>query len=476
MSFNDVRDLVQVNDVKDIKIVKFSSANSDDNAHSYFAPKTKRESQIFSVFVYPRGLSSEFKDYVSVQLCRVGNDFDPSSKTDIDSASWTLCIVDVNGCGRYYQSFSKDNVKYFPYYIDIVHFIKRSVLLDQAEELLPDDALTVRCELSYMFHELPNNNGYELFLHVLDNEESDITKKMVNDGPLEIVKKQTKTNWLFHGAELVIPYIIEMLSFLVVGVKCSYSSSSVEFWEEKLNSRDARDEIRRTYLSRNPIFITYNRIKTKVRKSLADTASLKNVVMKEDVFEKITSLSEAAKTQQLMDMWGLKFSHSGEREDSKFVTALMLPSRDKKVIQENKLLIENPFFSEPKIDEMKDGRNYIKEAIDCIFSVEEEQEIDSDNNGEWSFTIETMDGAVFDIPFGNGKETLGSKLVSSSRVYERMLINPMLEKFQMKVKLYDVDFETFLEFLYFLQKRNIETTSIFILCSLYEMADEYEVL
>ncbi|GIX83420.1 BTB domain-containing protein [Caerostris extrusa] len=127
---------------------------------------------------------------------------------------------------------------------------------------------------------------------------------------------------------------------------------------------------------------------------------------------------------------------------------------------------------------LDDGKNHVKEVIECVLSDEGEHdcpETDNKNEDKWNLVIETKDGAIFNIPFESGKKTLGSKLVESSPVFERMLINPMREKFEKKVILHDVHFEIFLKFLNFIQFGQLNFSKEFEVYYMYEFADEYQV-
>ncbi|GBO10204.1 hypothetical protein AVEN_24780-1 [Araneus ventricosus] len=89
------------------------------------------------------------------------------------------------------------------------------------------------------------------------------------------------------------------------------------------------------------------------------------------------------------------------------------------------------------------------------------------------FTVETMDGMTFAIPFENGKETLGSRLISCSLVFESMLRNPMQEHYHKRAKLFDVECQTFMNFLYHLQRTDLKVESLLHLRDLYVMADKF---
>ncbi|GFY71429.1 BTB domain-containing protein [Trichonephila inaurata madagascariensis] len=86
-----------------------------------------------------------------------------------------------------------------------------------------------------------------------------------------------------------------------------------------------------------------------------------------------------------------------------------------------------------------------------------------------------MDGVNFAIPFEDGKEAFGSKLVSCSPVFKIMLKHPMKEKLHKMVKLDDIYCHTFINFLIYLKSNCLLTESFSEITDLYEMADKYDI-
>ncbi|GFQ90007.1 BTB domain-containing protein [Trichonephila clavata] len=144
---------LQVEDTKYVKIENFSQVNHCQKARDYFVLRRNPFLQLFCITVYPNGMSPETQGYISIHLYKCFRDPDGYgylkmfSGANKDSFSWTLSVVDVNGTGKLYQSYAKENSAYFPYNIILPNFLERSVILKQVDELLPGDVLTMKCEL-----------------------------------------------------------------------------------------------------------------------------------------------------------------------------------------------------------------------------------------------------------------------------------------------------------------------------------------
>ncbi|GFR16485.1 uncharacterized protein TNCT_83291 [Trichonephila clavata] len=123
---------------------------------------------------------------------------------------------------------------------------------------------------------------------------------------------------------------------------------------------------------------------------------------------------------------------------------------------------------------VKNDIKFIKEIISYLMTVEETfVEEDSENENEWNMNIKTMDNVEFAIPFKNGKESFGSKLVACSPVFETMLEHPMLERFHKMVELPDIHSQTFINFLTYLNRDDFKDESLSDVFHLYQFADKY---
>ncbi|GFX86655.1 uncharacterized protein TNCV_1408541 [Trichonephila clavipes] len=119
---------------------------------------------------------------------------------------------------------------------------------------------------------------------------------------------------------------------------------------------------------------------------------------------------------------------------------------------------------------------FIKEIISYLMAKEElfvEEDSENDNKNEWYLNVETMDRVQFAIPFENSKETLGSKLVACSPVFEAMLQHPMQERSEKKVEIPDIHSQTFISFLKYLKSGDFIDESLSDVFDLYELADKY---
>ncbi|KAF8796264.1 hypothetical protein HNY73_000660 [Argiope bruennichi] len=509
-------------EVKDVQIENFSSANRCNRVK--FEVKRDVLSQLFFVTVYPKDVSSK---YLRMHLTRIKND--PNSEMRKDFLSWTLSIVDVNGGGRYYQTFVKENFANIPYVIDVPDFLDLSVLQEQSEELLPGDVLTVRCELYCISTVIPS--------YISRNTHSMSTSFINNFGCFQTDVSDTKNlkslwdeHWIKIDKSQPIEYDIARLfrlnlDMLMLILKCrkfNMDSDILKKHSEELSLLDAADEVRKTYMF-SPLFKTYLRLKERLRKEINDPSPLSEDAKKKEerYLEELHSISlrmdivleisyghailndDADFDQPLSQgiSWSVEFRTPDEEtqmpakvSDECSSNAQDLKEKgERKVMPEAKpqteeveyLIMDDIFF--PK-DEMlkifkpeyfrfrfKMDFGFFKHVIKYLFSDPDDENDGpvSQNQDKWTFFVETMDGMTFAIPFENGQETLGSRLINCSPVFESMLRNPMQEHYHKKVRFFDVDCQTFMNFLYHFQRTDLKVESLLHLRDLYVMADKF---
>ncbi|GBM50726.1 hypothetical protein AVEN_111031-1 [Araneus ventricosus] len=265
MADSDSKPFMQIYDVKDIKIGNFSNSDLCRKSGASFGLKRAND-QFFLVEVHPNGISPQHQEYVSVEILILPEKARAWSYVNNACLYWTLSVVDLNGSKRCCQSFAIENVVHFPKPEKVTHFLKRSFLLNQADELLPEDVLTVRCELSEIYSTssveflVPKTFDSACFEEGKENSDlkplgiSNIDTARKAQISLELHKICSTMICLKH--HLLFPF----------GMNESYQESI----KTMLANDDACDEIRQTYLSSDLTFRVYLYLKEKLRKSLND--------------------------------------------------------------------------------------------------------------------------------------------------------------------------------------------------------------
>ncbi|GIX75950.1 uncharacterized protein CDAR_291701 [Caerostris darwini] len=312
MALENSESLVRMDDVKDIRIKHFSSTDQCGETHEYFVLKRNPFFQIFCVSIHPNGMSSKTQGFVSVQIFKVLRDPDSFLATSRDSLSWTLSVVDSNGVAKYYQSYVKENVVHFPYNMVVSDFLDRSILLKQADELLPSDVLTVRCELSCMFYSSSPTTEPELprRMWVLENIKPSAIEDWNKDNDFQPNQNGVVSDGIGHVELELGKMMSTTLDTMMMALVCRMSnmdSAGLEFQKNLLTKSDPTDEVRRTYLGSNKLFKTYIGLKNVLKKVLDDERPLSERSQPKDAlyFGKLYSMSLGRKKYQLMEMLDL---------------------------------------------------------------------------------------------------------------------------------------------------------------------------
>ncbi|GFY65977.1 uncharacterized protein TNIN_228991 [Trichonephila inaurata madagascariensis] len=226
-------------------------------------------------------------------------------------------------------------------------------------------------------------------------------------------------------------------------------------------------------------------LETKTKELSEEQDGYKEVVMSKKATEidhRCTSRLEESKYQELIEKPNSVATETEQLSEKELGRKILVTEEQisENTETESTSETEEIIFSskEQLIENFKNDINLIKEVIAYILRPEE-LIISKDSNqikrGKWDLHVETMDGVSFTIPFENGKDSFGSKLISCSPVFDKMLRNPMLEKLKKRVKIIDIDCQTLINLLIYLQKGCIEMESLSDVCDLYEMADKYNI-
>ncbi|GFY78000.1 uncharacterized protein TNIN_207551 [Trichonephila inaurata madagascariensis] len=332
---------LQVEDTKYIKIENFSLVNQCQKARDYFILRRNPFFQLFCITIYPNGISPETQGYVSIELYKILRDPDENEDLKVfsgenkDSISWTLSVIDVNGAGKLYQSYAKENIANFPYDVVVPNFLERSVILKQSDELLPGDVLTVKCELygiPYASPFLKRNISKKIWIF---KEVKQVAEEIENERiDLKSDKKYARYNEQKHvKSELnrLIPSILDTVMNIFVLRISDSGPACFENFHDYLKKSDISDEIRRTYLSPYPIFQLYDRLKEKFRIALGDKRTLNERCQAKDLFyfQKLSCIPIGERKLQLLRMLDLKLVENDENTSQSFSGVLILVGRNR---------------------------------------------------------------------------------------------------------------------------------------------------
>ncbi|GFS62902.1 BTB domain-containing protein [Nephila pilipes] len=131
----------------DLIIKDFSSIIRPEN--EWICEKKKRcGDYIFCVSMDPS------KGYMLVNVNEIRHSELSMLHETFDILRWTVCVIDVNGAGKHFQSFQRtvefSSRKVLFYELVSQKFLKLFFLLEHADELLPGDVLTLRFDISYI--------------------------------------------------------------------------------------------------------------------------------------------------------------------------------------------------------------------------------------------------------------------------------------------------------------------------------------
>ncbi|GFX26764.1 uncharacterized protein TNCV_1839371 [Trichonephila clavipes] len=519
-------------------------------------------------------------------------DIDGEPIGEKNDLSWTFSVIDVNGVGKYFRSVVKENIAHYYYEIAELRFLKRSVLLGQADEFLPGDVLTVRIEVSCMSYTGPTDQRdfafHGLFLKDASTNDDDNNLRLAEGAFGAFEAKRVE----FDPIELLCNLVGFLKIFFSCRTRSCIGSNTKAMRIDLLSMTDSMDKVKSTYLGAHPLFQIYMALKEKIRKVYseppspisADISAKENLYFDKLIFveSRIGRLSSMPKvrfffrklneTQHPWLSWSIEIekiddgdpvvtqsiqedleceqdtseekkrasanlkrrnSCSGERnkmiknkkmrkmidlneiENVRLKDLLEMEFKKEQILLETKTkglaeeqdgykeivmskkateidngctsrleeskyqeITEKPDSVATETEKSSEKELGLKEAISYIFKPEE-LIISKDSNqikrGKWDLHVETMDGVSFTIPFENGEDSFGSKLISCSPVFVKMLRNPMLEKLKKRLKIIDIDCQTFINLLIYLQKGCIEMELLSDVCDLYELADKYYI-
>ncbi|GFT13787.1 uncharacterized protein NPIL_398771 [Nephila pilipes] len=429
--------------VKDIQIKNFSVVDKCKDAREYFVVRGDEFPAIFCVTVYPNGLSSKYQESISVQFFKVLIDRDTSPYIQKHNVSWTLSIIDFNGDGHFYQSFSKDNVTGFPYNLVVTDFKKRSTVLEDADSLLLRDVLTVRCEffcVSEMYvtketllgeHWLLTYN--RVWAECIWNNVDGISSVENFDGfddfytifairlNLEYDEDDTYGGVsLCRQMDTIIGTFLKILVTYVSYMNLTDLDSQLDAWAETVST----DKCRETYLKCNCIFHAYILIKEELRNEYKYHFSGKDLESCYHFFKKWFSIPLAKRR-------GLLVSHLNLRENyhestmNDFDKLSLLAKKERSIVEE--VIAKN--MNILHFNNYEDGWNCIIDAM--VYFLFDEDKLDIFEN-------------IIKYPI------------------DKKMVNP-------------VDIDSQMHLLYFLHNGDIKTESINELSKLYKLAHIHSV-
>ncbi|GBM41794.1 hypothetical protein AVEN_92012-1 [Araneus ventricosus] len=151
-----------VNTTLEIRIEDFWSSNKTKRVSKRCGKNYEHWDFHFLASAHPDGIDKNTKSSIVVLLYEMLHSQNSLHYDDI--LTWTLSIIDIEGNLRLPRSFIK-----FPFrerlsssYFREVKYLKRSLILNQADEFLPDGVLTLHCDISYTWNSRASRNDYQL--------------------------------------------------------------------------------------------------------------------------------------------------------------------------------------------------------------------------------------------------------------------------------------------------------------------------
>ncbi|CAL1271946.1 unnamed protein product [Larinioides sclopetarius] len=439
------------------------------------------------VRVYPCGRNDcETKDYVCVVFKKQWIRGFPLS------FHCTASIIDTYGERKYSQTCGIEALEDD---FEIDQFVKRSTLFDNNLELLPNDTLTVLCEVSYT---MPSSKKSSKIWSVLSRLYASFPPKKDLCETQEREEMCSLVVETMDGGEFLLPM---PLSFFKVETKSSgaesYGEECCESIEESGNSKSLtsasmesskKDESTQTQISSRTdtatTFSTSNNIQSTPLKIAFKKDS--TITDKNDVSNLISDFSAVSKKKDVSDLisaaTALLSSKNllSEKANKKAITKepITLPTSDTKEMATSafsskpffKVDIKNKTLSEIQIsDHATFSKNKIPDSKKCISNtLAKVKRIKPKTEATVSLSTKILD-------VGSRKTVQGPAVCEASPVFTSMLKTSMLESSTKRIKLRNIDADTFDNFLYYLETHEIIAENFEKLCDLYEMADQYEV-
>ncbi|GFY65978.1 uncharacterized protein TNIN_229001 [Trichonephila inaurata madagascariensis] len=262
---------MDITDAKTFRIENFSS--SGHFIEGYFSIKRNNMCQMFHVLLYPNGRDLDSRGYVSIIIYKLMRDIDGEPIGEKDDLSWIFSVIDVNGEGKYFRSVVKENIAHYYYEIAELRFLKRSVLLEQADEFLPGDVLTVRIEMSCMSYTGPTDQRdfafHGLFLRDASTNDDDNNLRFA-EGAFGVFEAKRAE---FDPIELLYNLVGFLKIFFSFRKRSCIESNTKAMEIDLLSMTDSMDEVKSTYLSSHPLFQIYMALKEKIRKVYSEPPS-----------------------------------------------------------------------------------------------------------------------------------------------------------------------------------------------------------
>ncbi|GBN86252.1 hypothetical protein AVEN_222653-1 [Araneus ventricosus] len=408
--------------------------------------------QSFKVRIFEHGRNCDIK----IEIAKKYN-YEPIDEYAHDEITWTFSIVDINGIGRFIQSFTGVNFINFPFEFEIPVFITYSKLLEQTEELIPNDILTVRCEVfskSFPGTKLTTSN---IGLHW--------DQIHLKYEPLEIDPYLVKT-----VPESEKHLIREMLNFLLnlnALKNKNIDLQAINILKEKLK-RNKYDELLRTYMCGNPVFQAYRRLKRKIMEELKIHPGYVNleedlepefrtpwIHTKQQLKQRLDNMLDETEMMNVFydlvqklnpEKYDEEFNHVEEADITNFEGML--------IYQFSKMDSYFNFFMHVVETELENDNEYM------------ENWTERNNENRQTLIIETKDGVIFTL-----NETLVCELINESSFFKGM-IEHTIHDINGTVILTECS-QVFLQVLRFLQGEQILKDPFKLLCNAYEIADKY---
>ncbi|GBN93124.1 hypothetical protein AVEN_156429-1 [Araneus ventricosus] len=440
------------------------------------------------VRVYPCGRrDSKTKDYVCVLFKKQWIRNFPLN------FHCTASIIDIYGERKYSQTCGMEALEQD---FEIDRFVKRSTLFENDLELLPNDTLTVLCEVSYTMSSSQKSSKIWSVLSRLyawyPPKKDDFCETQEREETCSLVVET------MDGGEFLLPTPSSYFKIETEEITESSGEELCESIQESENSKilssaslgnSVKDaSIQSQISSRTGTASTFS------SSSSTQTAPLKNAFKKnsttsdkKDLSSLISNFSSANEKNDMSDLIStltavlssknllsekaneraitkesipLHTSDSKERTPSPFSAKTLFKTDYKNKTLSEVQISDRAVLSKERIPDIKKSISNTRSKVKRIKPKPEA----------------TVASNTKILDLGSRKTVQGSGVCEASPVFARMLKTPMLENSTKRVKLRNIDADTFDNFLYYLEAHEIIAETFEKLCDLYEMADQYEVM
>ncbi|KAF8792135.1 Speckle-type POZ protein B like protein [Argiope bruennichi] len=479
--------LLKAEETKEIKIPNFRTLHAGYVEGGFHLQDAALSTIVVRVFPCGRrGCAT--KDYVSVLFRKQW------LRTFPLTFHCTTSIIDIYGERKYTQTCGMEELERD---FEIEQFVKRSTLFENDFELLPNDKLTVLCEVSYT---MPSSQRSSKIWSVLSRlyawyppKRDDFCKKPDDEDMCSLIVET------MDGGEFLLPTPLSYFKIETDAVSESIEETSSKSIQK---SESSKEIIIPASLgsSVDNVSIQSKSLSSMDSSSKCSLANNIQTASLESTLKKNSKINDKKDITSILS--GINLT-SGKKDRSGLISAIT------EMLSNTNLLSNNAYesaitkgsipscanSSKGKMTSAFNGKtlfgtgcknktlNEVPISDLAMFSKNKIPDIQRNisNTGAKikrmkpeSEKTAALNTKILDL---HSKKTVqGSDICDASPVFTRMLKTPMLENITKKVKLRNTDADTFDNFLYYLETHEIIAENFEKLRDLYKMADQYEVM